>query len=111
MAMTDRDRKILWGRAGNRCAMCRRVLVAERTDGDPEAVVGDEAHIAARSPGGARYGECEAPIVDAYENRVLLCKVHHKIVDDQPGEYTVDRLHRIKADHEAWVDSTLEAVS
>src|SRR3954454_23679307 len=107
MAMSDRDRKILWGRAGNRCAMCRRVLVADRTEDDPEAVVGDEAHIAARSPGGARFGGCDPSIVDAYENRILLCKVDHKIVDDQPGEYTVDRLRRINAVQEAWVETTL----
>lgn len=87
--------------------MCRAVLVADRTSTDPEAVVGDEAHIAARSPGGPRYGECAPELVDAYENRLLLCKVHHKVVDDQPGEYTTQRLLRIKADHETWVEQTL----
>jgi hypothetical protein len=109
--MSDRDRKILWGRAANRCATCRRVLIAGRTDEDPEAVVGDEAHIAAHSPGGPRYGDCEPSIVDTYDNRILLCKVHHKLVDDQPGEYTTKRLLRIKADHEAWVEQTLGEIA
>jgi len=45
MAITDKTRKILWGRAGNRCAMCRRVLVVDRTPSDDDAVVGDECHI------------------------------------------------------------------
>ena len=90
--MSDRDRKLLWGRGGNRCAICRRVLVAERTDSDPEAVVGDEARMAARSPGGRRYGECDRAQVDAYENRLLLCKVHHKIVDDHGHEVEPDRV-------------------
>jgi hypothetical protein len=46
-------------------------------------------------------------MIDAYENLILLCKVHHKVVDDQPGEYPKERLHEIKARHEAWVDQTL----
>lgn len=91
--------------------MCRRVLVADRTEHDPEAVVGDEAHIAGRLPGSTRYGECDPSIVDAYENRMLLCKVDHKTVDDQWREFTCDRLHRIKADHEAWVETTLADVA
>jgi hypothetical protein len=45
--------------------------------------------------------------IDGYENLILLCKVDHKRVDDQPGEYTKERLHEIKAQHEAWVAQTL----
>lgn len=42
---------------------------------------------------------------DAYPNRVLLCLEHHKIVDDDPYHWTVDRLLQVKAEHEAWVES------
>jgi len=34
MTITDHDRKLLWGRSGNRCAICRRLLVVERTEAD-----------------------------------------------------------------------------
>lgn len=107
MGMVDKDRKILWGRSGNRCALCRRVLVAERTSADGEAVVGDEAHIAARSPGGPRYGECPPDVVDSCENLILLCRVDHKKVDDQAQHYTIARLRQAKAEHESWVEHTL----
>jgi len=107
VSISDKDRKILWARSGNRCALCRRVLVAERTATDDEAIVGDEAHIAARSPGGSRYGECPTDIVDRYDNLILLCRVDHKKVDDQPQHYTTARLRQVKTEHEEWVERTL----
>ncbi|WP_410574272.1 HNH endonuclease [Amycolatopsis sp. cmx-4-61] len=110
MSISDKDRKILWGRSGNRCALCRRALVAERTPLDREAVIGDEAHIAARSPGGSRYGECPSEATDSYENLILLCRSDHKKVDDQPEHYTAAHLRRLKEDHEAWIERTLSDV-
>jgi hypothetical protein len=107
VSISDKDRKILWARSGNRCALCRRVLVAERTAADEEAIIGDEAHIAARSPGGPRYGECPSDKVDRYDNLILLCRVDHKKVDDQPRHYTTARLRQSKAEHEAWVEHAL----
>ena len=107
MGISDKDRKILWGRSGNRCALCRRALVAERTPLDGEAVIGDEAHIAARSPGGSRHGECPPDTTDSYDNLILLCRSDHKRVDDQPEHYTTTHLKGLKADHEAWVERAL----
>jgi len=40
MSITDRTRKILWGRSGNLCAYCRRVLVEDRDELSDESVVG-----------------------------------------------------------------------
>lgn len=109
MNISDRDRKILWGNSGQQCALCRQRLVIERGESDRESVVGDEAHIVARSPGGPRYRSMPSAQVDQYENRILLCKVHHKVVDDQPREYPEERLQQIKRDHEAWVRERLSA--
>jgi HNH endonuclease len=81
--------------------------VAERTATDPAAIVGDEAHIVARSSGGPRSELLDERMIDAYENLILLCKVHHKLVDDQQGEYTKEHLGKIKARHEEWVAQTL----
>jgi hypothetical protein len=110
VSISDRDRKILWGRSGNRCALCRRILVAERTSGDDDAVVGDEAHIAAQSPGGPRYGECAPSAVNSYENLILLCKVDHKMVDDQKQHFTSARLLQTRKEHEAWVEHILDGL-
>src|SRR3982074_1502508 len=81
-----------------------------RPPGDREAVVGDEAHIAARSAACPRYGECPPDMVDRYENLILLCRVDHKKIDDQPQHYTTARLRQAKAEHETWVEHALADV-
>lgn len=110
MGITDRTRKMLWTRAANRCAMCRQVLVCARTQTDEEAVVGEECHIVSPAPSGPRHDPAY-PVdkLNAYENLIVLCAVHHKVVDDQPNEYTPAELRRLKAEHEAWVECSLEA--
>ncbi|WAX55103.1 HNH endonuclease [Jatrophihabitans cynanchi] len=102
MAISDHDRKVLWARAHNSCAICKRILIADSTTTDRESIVGDEAHIAARSTIGPRGGVLAADMTDSYDNLILLCKVDHKRVDDQPQEYTAERLRAIKAEHERW---------
>ncbi len=109
MGISDKDRKRLWARSGNRYAICRSPLVAASTDLDPEAVVGDEAHIAARSPGGPRYATCAPADVDTDANLLLLCRTDHKKIDDQPRYYTPERLHQIKNAHQNWVETQLSA--
>jgi hypothetical protein len=44
---------------------------------------------------------------NSYANLILLCRNHHKVIDAQEGEYTVERLHQMKAQHEAWVREQL----
>lgn len=108
VAITDKDRKILWGRAANRCARCRCELVAERTETDREVVLGDEAHIAARSERGPRFHDLAQGVeVDSYENLILLCRNDHKQVDDQSYHFTAERLRSMKVEHEGWVSRAL----
>ncbi len=110
MAISDRTRKLLWGRSGSRCAFCRRDLILEATEQDEEAVVGDECHIISAKPDGPRYNPSFSPDeLDAYPNLILLCRVHHKLVDDQPNTYTTAILHVLKDNHERWVRETLES--
>lgn len=101
---------MLWGRAANRCAFpdCKQQLVVESTDTDDETVVGEECHIVAQSKNGPRGESLLAEDQrDKYANLVLMCAVHHKVIDDQPIEYTVDRLREIKRLHETWVRQSL----
>jgi hypothetical protein len=70
------------------------------------------AHIKGEKPSSARY---DANMTDdernAYHNLILLCPTCHKLIDDQPNTYTVEGLHRIKEEHEAWiVNSTKSAI-
>ena len=106
MAITDKSRKILWGRSGNRCAICRQRLVVDETSVDAESVVGDECHINSGALGGPRYDAAiEQQSIDNLVNLLLLCRVHHKMVDDQFETYTAELLRTIKDNHERWVDS------
>lgn len=84
--------------SSNQCAFpdCEAPVFEEATN------VGEVCHIHANNPGGPRYDETmSAEERNAIENLVLLCRKHHKIVDDNPDKYDADWLRSIKARHEA----------
>lgn len=77
--------------------------------GGSAAVVGDECHIVGKTPDSARYRIHLSVDIDSYKNLIVLCKTHHKQIDDQSAEYTEERLISIKQAHEQWVRATLDA--
>ena len=101
------DRKILCARSGGKCAIpeCHKDLVVKKTSEDKESFIGVIAHIKGKRDGSARY---DSTMTDkernSYENSILLCQDHSKIIDDQRDTYTVEKLHAIKKRHEEWVD-------
>ena len=110
MTISVRSRKLLWGRSGNRCAICKRGLTEDGKPVDDEAIVGDECHIVSPLPGGPRHDpEFPQEKLDNHANLLLLCKVHHKLIDDQQSEYTSPYLAKIKAVHEKWVSERLDS--
>ena len=100
MGLSRPDRKLLWGKAANRCAICRRVLSRPATPTDGEVVVGQEAHIVGERPGAARYRPLPPAERDGYGNRILLCPTDHITIDKQPGAWPESLLREIKARHE-----------
>lgn len=110
MAITDKTRKLLWARSGNRCAFCKAELIMDPRPGsiDNECVVGDECHITSPKPGGPRHDPTISPTsLDAYPNLILLCKTHHKLIDDQQTTYSAQDLRKTKLQHETWVRQSL----
>lgn len=108
MAISDKTRKLLWGRPG-RCAICREKLFIDSTQTDNESIVGEECHIVSRRENGPRYRlEEDVNFYDSYENLILLCRVHHKMIDDQVDEYSEEKILELKAEHEQWVEEQLE---
>jgi len=103
MPITDRDRKLLWARAGGACALCKSHLTADAKSGDKDVVLGEEAHIVSEEPNGPRFRPMPRNEVDAYANLILLCLSDHKIVDEQVAYYTEQRLAALKREHEQWV--------
>ena len=90
--------KRLFARSGDRCAYPRCTVTLVQS----ETVVGEICHILASSPDGPRYDEHQSPQArHGYDNLILLCPIHHEIVDDDPEAYTKERLRKMKIDHEA----------
>lgn len=109
MGITDQTRKLLWGRAGNRCSICRQELTQLPAGSSSHTIIGEEVHIVAQSAAGARGGlDPSGGDLDGYPNLVLLCRNDHRLIDDQPEVYPVSRLVALKDDHERWVADVLD---
>jgi hypothetical protein len=109
MGISLKTHKLLWGRSGGKCAICKtRLLVGCDNEMEDPSVIGDEAHIIARSKSFTRgdYENLSAEERDSYGNLILLCKNHHKEIDDKPNEYPVEKLRKIKAEHESEVEAS-----
>lgn len=64
-------------------------------------ITGEICHIRAQNPGGPRFDRAQTETArQAYENLILFCGDHHKVIDAEEGLYTVDVLERVKANHE-----------
>jgi hypothetical protein len=109
MSITDKTRKVLWGRSGSLCAFCKTRLVIDASDVDSESVVGDECHIISGAKSGPRHDPTiAAEAIDDQSNLLLLCRVHHKLVDDQYETFTAETLRQLKDNHEKWVRERLD---
>jgi len=108
MTISNQTRKTLWARSGNRCAICRTELVTKIVSTNRQSIIGEECHIVAQKTDGSRGNSIlTSSQRDHYNNLILLCSVHHKIVDDHPEVYTTEKLAALKATHEKWVSEKL----
>jgi hypothetical protein len=106
MPVSQPDQKLIWGQFAGRCAICRERLIYEGAAGD-RSLTGEIAHIVGERIRAARGGEQLDCNVNDPENLILLCRRHHKIVDDNPGEWTSERLHAIKREFLEWLANQL----
>lgn len=69
---------------------------------DSGTIVGEVCHIRAQNPEGPRYSPAQSDEErHGIENLVLMCGVHHKVIDTQAQTYTVEALLEIKRAHES----------
>ncbi len=95
---TEKTIKRLFALSGNICAYpeCQLPII-ERAG----TVTGEISHIKARHAGGPRFDSVQTEEDrHAFENLILLCRHHHKIIDSEPALYTVDALAEMKLIHE-----------
>lgn len=104
----QKDQKILWARAAGRCSFpdCRVLLTLDKELG--VSTLGAMCHIVGENEGAARWksGFTEEER-DSYSNLVLMCSHHHDTIDTDELQYSIERLHKIKVDHEEWVSESL----
>jgi len=109
MAISEPDIKRLWGKAAGTCSYptCGVDCLPFLDVGDP-TIVGEMAHVIARSTDGPRGRSAGGD--DTYANLVLLCPTHHTVVDKAPeGKFTVEMLLQWKAHHESRIAASLAA--
>lgn len=89
--------KRLFAHSGNQCAFptCKAPIV------DGPIVLGEVCHITAASSNGPRYDATQTDEVrDGFDNLILLCPNHHTVIDADLESYTVERLQKMKREHE-----------
>lgn len=98
MAISDKTRKMLWAKSGNKCALCfhELVMIVEGNN----TIIGIECHIVSEHKNGPRHRAMNGNDYDNYGNLILLCPTHHKLIDDNVKKYSEDVLIKIKKDHE-----------
>ncbi|MFM4776005.1 HNH endonuclease signature motif containing protein [Aeromonas veronii] len=102
MSISNPELKKLYGLAAGRCSICKINVF------DNDVHIGEMAHIIAKKPKGTRGEVNIIGNINSYDNLILLCANHHTEVDQNPIFYTVDKLHRIKLEHENSVASLFE---
>lgn len=83
--------------SGNRCAFpgCTEVMINESGQ-----FIGEICHIEAAMPGGERFNpQMTNEDRRQFKNLMLMCHEHHVVTDDVQT-YTVEKLQKMKADHE-----------
>lgn len=108
MAIKSKDIKILWGRSGNRCAICRTQLTQDASAVSAAFTLGEQAHIVGEKEDASRgKSPLSAEERDSYHNLILLCPNHHTEIDKNEADWPIERLHLTKSTHELWVTETL----
>lgn len=101
--VSERNRLILWTRAGGNCHYCNTPLIGDIVSGAEGLNTAYIAHIVAASPDGPRGDPVRSyALADNVDNLMLMCDPHHRLIDreDVTG-HPEARLLEMKARHEA----------
>jgi hypothetical protein len=99
MSYLDSTLKKLSILSRNKCAFpdCPLPLIDESG-----TLTGEICHIKARNSGGKRYDAAQTNKErNAYENLILMCSIHHTVIDSSEEIFTVEILQKLKENHES----------
>ena len=103
--ITEPKKLILMGLCGGKCEFrgCEKSIVEDMLTGD-KVNFSNYAHIIASSANGPRGDKIlSSKLSNDVNNIMVLCRDHHKEIDDLPEKYTVDILKNMKSEHENYV--------
>ena len=110
MSISEQDIKILWGRAAQKCSFpdCEMKLTQDKILASDSFPLGQQAHIIGATKNSPRgKSNLTKKERDSYYNLILLCPNHHTLIDKNPDDYTIEKLHLFKDRHEYWIEHTL----
>lgn len=99
------ERRKLWLLSRGKCTLCKCDLYLK----EHKTYIGAECHISSHKPDypSKEFNRYDPNLTEkqrdkSYDNAILLCRNCHIIIDNPENmEYTIERLHQIKDEHEA----------
>ncbi|MHA2179984.1 MAG: SAVED domain-containing protein [Promethearchaeota archaeon] len=110
--MKKRDIHKLIADSGGRCNFpgCGEKVIYEYED-DTFVKIVEFCHIIGESSRGPRGHPSKSELMKKDpENIILLCANHHKIIDNNVDEFSVDTLKKMKISHTQWVNERLDGL-
>ncbi len=108
MSIKQVDIKLLWGRAGSTCSICRCPLAVDKEHASETVHIGEQAHIVGEKETAPRgVSTLTLDERNSYYNLILLCPTCHTKVDKDEMSHPVEKLHMLKSKHEDWVKTRL----
>lgn len=107
--IADSKKLILMGICGGKCEFrgCEKSIVQDMLTGE-KTNFSNYAHIVASSENGPRGDKVLSSKLSNDENNIMvLCRDHHKEIDDFPEKYTVNILKDMKREHEAYIQDLM----
>lgn len=106
MPASPKTQKTIWGIFAARCAICKEHLV-EREEG-VDSLVGEVAHLVGEKKGAARgISTLSLKERNSPDNLMLLCLKHHKMVDDNEENFSLEKLRGIRQEFLDWLSDSL----
>lgn len=109
-SVTEANKIILIGKSAGRCEFrgCNKSVIQEDLT-QSQKNLSNFAHIIAERPNGPRGDEVLSDkLKNDVSNLMVLCRDHHKLIDDDVETYTVDVLKEMKKEYEEYIEKLLK---
>lgn len=106
----EKIKLILIGKSGGKCEFrgCNRIILKEALTGK-SGIYSNFAHIIADRVNGPRGNKELSPKLAKIESNIMiLCFEHHKLIDENEKEYTVELLNEMKEEHEKYITELMK---